>query len=211
MKTVWFRFRFLWSCVMNVGWRERNQQDATNPMFIIKLLSQHVLGIIMPIIRRTRPCTTAYGVLHNQCRTPHAVVHSLVLLMMGILVPETCWDRSLIINMELVASCWFFSLFTVVWFSVFVIIVYISDCFVSWFWTSVLYIKFKFYCIKIVIFWCLACIVCRLPVFQRNVLPVKMEAVCSFETLVTLYQSTWHYIPEDCSCHCKWCWYLHHN
>ena len=33
--------------------RERNQQDATNLMFIIKL-SQHVSGIIMPIIRRTR-------------------------------------------------------------------------------------------------------------------------------------------------------------
>jgi len=32
-------------------------------MFIIKRLSQHVLGIIMTIIRRTRPCTTAYGVL----------------------------------------------------------------------------------------------------------------------------------------------------
>ena len=36
------------------GWRERNQQDATDLMFIIKLLSQHVSGIIMPIIRRTR-------------------------------------------------------------------------------------------------------------------------------------------------------------
>ena len=36
---------------MNVGWSERNQQDATNPMFIIKLLSQHVSGIIMPNIR----------------------------------------------------------------------------------------------------------------------------------------------------------------
>ena len=110
-------------------------------MFIIKLLSQHVLGIIMPIIRRTRPCTTAYGVLHwlcwlwltvvvwscvmctqlttqlhtttvnhNQCRTPYAVVHGLVLLMMGIMMPETCWDRSLIINIRLVASCWFLSL-----------------------------------------------------------------------------------------------------
>ena len=47
----------------NVGWREINQQDATNPMFIIKLLSQHVTGIIMPIITRTRPCITAYGVV----------------------------------------------------------------------------------------------------------------------------------------------------
>ena len=33
--------------------RERDQQDATNLMFIIKLLSHHVSGIIMPIIRRT--------------------------------------------------------------------------------------------------------------------------------------------------------------
>ena len=38
-----------------VGWREINKQDAINPMFIIKLLSQHVSGIIMTIIRRTRP------------------------------------------------------------------------------------------------------------------------------------------------------------
>ena len=35
--------------------------------FIIKLLSRHVSGIIMPIIRRTRPCITAYGVLHWLC------------------------------------------------------------------------------------------------------------------------------------------------
>jgi len=31
-------------------------------------------------------------------------------LMMGIMMPETCWDRSLIINIGLVASCWFISL-----------------------------------------------------------------------------------------------------
>ena len=31
------------------------------------LLSQHVSGTIMPIIRRTRPCTTAYGVQHWLC------------------------------------------------------------------------------------------------------------------------------------------------
>jgi len=86
-------------------------------MFIIKLLSQHVSGIIMPIIRITGPCTTAYGVLHCnffplflQCRTPYAVAHGLVLLMMGIMMPETCIDRSLIINIRLAASCWFHSL-----------------------------------------------------------------------------------------------------
>ena len=49
------------------GRREINQQDATNPMFIIKLLSQYVSGIIVPIIRRTIPCITAYGVLHWLC------------------------------------------------------------------------------------------------------------------------------------------------
>jgi len=130
-------------------------------MFIITLLSQHVLGIIMPIIRRTRPCTTTYGVLHwlywlwlcgagsqavctvwkllfdcqtvtftqctqfmtqihtttanhsqhNQCRTLYAVVHGLVLLTMGITMPETCWYRSLIINIKLIASYWFLSLY----------------------------------------------------------------------------------------------------
>jgi len=68
-------------------------------MFIIKLLSQHVSRIIMPIIRRTR-LHTAHDAAphnhsqHNQCRTPYAVVHGLVLLMMGIMMAETCWDRS---------------------------------------------------------------------------------------------------------------------
>ena len=73
-------------------------------MFIIKLLSQHVSGIIMPIIRRTIVYTAAYGVL------PYAAVHTLVLLMMGIMISETCWDKSMIINIRLVASCWFLSL-----------------------------------------------------------------------------------------------------
>ena len=57
-------FRVVWPCITNVGWRERKQQDATNLIFIIKHLSQHVSGIIMPIIRRTRVCTAEYGVLH---------------------------------------------------------------------------------------------------------------------------------------------------
>ena len=50
-----------------VGFSERNQQDATNLVFIIKLLSQHVSGTFMPIFRRTRLCITAYGVLHWLC------------------------------------------------------------------------------------------------------------------------------------------------
>ena len=54
--------------------------------------------------------TTANQSQHNQCSTPYAAVHGLVLLMMGIMMPETCWDRSLIINVGLVVSCWFLSL-----------------------------------------------------------------------------------------------------
>ena len=46
----------LWWIILNVRflWRERNQQDATNLMFIVKRLSQHVSGIVMPIFRRIK-------------------------------------------------------------------------------------------------------------------------------------------------------------
>jgi len=47
--------------------KKENQQDAINLMFILKLLSQHVSGIIMPIFRRTRLRSTAHGVLHWLC------------------------------------------------------------------------------------------------------------------------------------------------
>jgi len=50
---------------------------------------------------------------HNQCRRPYAVIHGLVLLMMGITMPETCGDRSLIINIGLVAFCWVPSLYPI--------------------------------------------------------------------------------------------------
>ena len=46
----------------------------------------------------------------NQCKTPYASVCTLVLLMIGIMTPETCWDKSLIMNIRLLASCWFLSL-----------------------------------------------------------------------------------------------------
>ena len=99
-------FRLLWPCIMNVGWRERNQQVATNLMFIIKLLSQNVSSIIMLCALCKSYCSnsnfhtvhTAHAPTprnhsqHKQCRTPYAAVHSLVLLMMGIMISETCWD-----------------------------------------------------------------------------------------------------------------------
>ena len=45
--------------------KRENQHDAANSIFIIKLLSQQVSGIIMPIIRRIRPCPTVCGVLRG--------------------------------------------------------------------------------------------------------------------------------------------------
>jgi len=112
-------------------WRERTNKMQLIRCLLSNFLSQHVSGIIMPIIRRTRPCPAACGDLpgcvgcgwlwscgaaswavctvwkllcrtvtdHSQPqpthpgRTPHAAVHGLVLLMMGIMMPETCWDR----------------------------------------------------------------------------------------------------------------------
>ena len=50
-------------------------------MFIIKLLSQHVSGIIMPIIRRTRVCTAAYGVLHCNKKFDNKHQNSCILLV----------------------------------------------------------------------------------------------------------------------------------
>ena len=131
-------------------------------MFIIKLLSEYVSGIIMPIsghqdcilphmvfctgcagcgcvqlgrelcalcegycsalvVLAVVVCSWVVSCVHcvkitvgtvtfTQYRTPYAVIHGLFLLMMGLMMPETCWDRSLIINIRLVASCWFISL-----------------------------------------------------------------------------------------------------
>ena len=35
-------------------------------------------------------CTQLASQLHYQCRIPYAAVRTLVLLMMGIMMPETC-------------------------------------------------------------------------------------------------------------------------
>ena len=132
-----------------IGWRERNQQDATNLMFIIKIYLNMFRASLFPssgeqecALQHMVFCTGSDGCgcvelgrklyalwrllfvtvhtarfpaphnhsHHKQCRTPHAAVHTLVLLMMGIMMPETCWDKILIINIGLVASCWFLSL-----------------------------------------------------------------------------------------------------
>ena len=50
-------------------------------------------------------CVSIEGVQNTTCGSAH-----FILLMMGIMMSETCWDRSLIINIRLIASCWFLSL-----------------------------------------------------------------------------------------------------
>ena len=113
--------------------REKNKQDATNLVFIIKRLSQHVSGIIMLIFRRTRLCVNAYGVLHWLCWLWLCAVVLRAVCTQFAAQPlqnticsytKSCspedghndarnmLDRTLIINTRLAASCWFFSHFT---------------------------------------------------------------------------------------------------
>jgi hypothetical protein len=107
-----------------------NQPDAEKVMYL--LVSQHVSGIIMPIIRRmvqsrqrlwctgmisrvvksfptsahqttSSPwvcCSTVSAVHHRRCRI------CTVLLMMGMIMPETCWDTNKYIIFS--ASGWLF-------------------------------------------------------------------------------------------------------
>jgi len=46
-----------------IRWRERTNKIQLIRYLLSNFLSQHVSGIIMPIIRRIRPCPTACGVL----------------------------------------------------------------------------------------------------------------------------------------------------
>jgi len=115
-------FRLLWRCIMNVGWRERNQRCLLSDFYLnmFQVSSCPSSWEQDHVLPHTVFCTGCAGCgdvelghnhsQHNQHRTPYAVVHGLVLLMMGMMMPETCWDRSLIIKIWSVASCWFLSL-----------------------------------------------------------------------------------------------------
>ena len=110
-------------------------------MFIHNRLTQHVSGIIMPIVRRTdciKPrvvlsldvlaavvwsrdtswgqCVRSARVLtphnrsqHIQANTTRGFIQT-VLLMMGIMMPETRWVNLLWINICTCVICWFFLL-----------------------------------------------------------------------------------------------------
>ena len=55
---------------------------------------------------------TSYGFSPSCYSAEHHMRQYTVLFSWwwGIMMPETCWDRSLTINIRLVASCWFLSL-----------------------------------------------------------------------------------------------------
>jgi len=61
-------------------------------MQLIRCLLSNFLSVCTQLTTQLHK-TTANHSLHTQCRTPHAVGHGLILLMMGIMMPETCWDR----------------------------------------------------------------------------------------------------------------------
>ena len=125
----WSSIRFLWQFIANISWRERTSKMQLIRCLLSNFLSQHVSGNIMPIIGRIRPncrtvnftqctqlttqlhMTTANHSLHTPGRTAHAVGHGLILLMMGITMPETCWDRKFD-NKHRISCVFWFSLFT---------------------------------------------------------------------------------------------------
>jgi hypothetical protein len=65
---------------------------------------------LIHIQSHTSPNETSQFCISFRCWTSYAVVRYIVLLMMGILTLETCWDKEHWINFICVASSWFFAL-----------------------------------------------------------------------------------------------------
>jgi hypothetical protein len=100
------------------------QLDTTDVFLLqILLLVQHVSGTIMPIVRRSRVLYRwLLSVVFNAlvfklsvwcgaegCVSGYHLYNTLDLLMMGIMVPETCWTSNKICNKKTsVASSWHF-------------------------------------------------------------------------------------------------------
>jgi len=87
---------------------------------LLSTLSQHVLGIIMPIFRRPRRvllhlvCCNKFSSCYSWtphyvvvwCSTVRCLLSALSQHVLGIIMPETCWESAN--NKHLtVASCWF--------------------------------------------------------------------------------------------------------
>jgi hypothetical protein len=92
---TYMRFRFLRPCIVNIRRKEKTNKLQLIRCLLSNFLSQHVSGIIMPIIRRIRPCPTACGVLPGcvGCGWLWSCGVASCTTMIGIMMPETCWDR----------------------------------------------------------------------------------------------------------------------
>jgi len=88
------------------------KQDVCYCMWCAALVLLDVVGSGCGALRcrvwalwRQCPTTATNHIQQNQRSTPHAVIR-LILLKMGIMMPETCWE--IVKNKHLiVASCWF--------------------------------------------------------------------------------------------------------
>jgi len=81
--------------------KEKKEPTDDTSKDVYSLLAQHVSGIIMPIVRRqsntyihavhsARVPSTHYRSQHIQANTRPGFIYSVCLLMMGIIMPETC-------------------------------------------------------------------------------------------------------------------------
>ena len=119
--------------LLNIKFVKReNQQDATNSMFIIKLSNStcfrhhyahhqenKTVSYSMRCsvwVCRLWSCGAASWESSRRSstegRTPHALGHGLILLMMSIMMPETCWDRKFDNKHRIGCILFFLSLFT---------------------------------------------------------------------------------------------------
>ena len=88
--------------------RRVKRERKTNKMQLIWCLLSNFYLNMRPSSTQPQP---AQPVQNTTCSSTRSCS------MMGIMISETCRDRSWIINITLVASCWFFSLFTLQYFS----------------------------------------------------------------------------------------------
>jgi hypothetical protein len=100
----WSNFNFMWPCILESCEGEERTNYMQFRWSLLMLVIQHVSGIIMPIIRSTVQLWNHSHQVHTGSTSPPQV-HSTwpvqntvcglssftVLLMMGIIMPETCW------------------------------------------------------------------------------------------------------------------------
>ena len=81
---------------MNIRWREKTNKMQLIWCLLSNFLYQHESNSNFHKVHTSHnaaPQDNSQPQPTHPGRTPHAVGHGLILLMMGIMMPETCWDR----------------------------------------------------------------------------------------------------------------------